>query len=143
MDTAFSLGVAVDIAVRAHGDQVRTLAGDRVEPYLSHPLRVMAAVHDERARAVAVLHDVLEDTEWEASDLRAAGVPAMVVEAVLALTRHDGESYESFIERILTFGEPAVSVKRADITDNIARLHGPWESRRAHYLQALGRLEDG
>ena len=104
MDTAFSLAVAVDIAVRAPGDQVRTLAGDGVEPYVSHPLRAMAAVHDDHARAVAVFHDVLEDTEWKASDLRAAGVPAMIVEAVLALTRHDGESYESFIERVLSFG---------------------------------------
>lgn len=36
MDTVFSLGVAVDIAVRAHGGQVRTLAGDGVEPYVAH-----------------------------------------------------------------------------------------------------------
>ena len=46
----FTLGAAVDLAVAAHAGQVRSLTGGRSEPYVSHPMRVMAGVHDELGR---------------------------------------------------------------------------------------------
>lgn len=140
----FTLGAAVDLAVAAHSGQERTLTGGRTEPYVSHPMRVMAGLHDELGRTVAVLHDVIEDTAFSANALRAANVPAKVIEVVLVLTRRAGEPYEGFIDRIIEYGEPATSVKRADIADNLASLHGPWEHLRPQYRAAFKRLrEDG
>ena len=57
------------------------------EPYILHPLRVMLGVSGVRVRAVAVLHDVLEDTAVTAEELREANLSSEVVDAVTALTR--------------------------------------------------------
>ncbi len=136
----FTLGAAVDLAVAAHARQVRSLTGGRTEPYVSHPMRVMAGLHDELGRTVAILHDVIDDTALSADAFRADSVPPEVIEAVLVLTRRCGEPYEGFIDRIIEYGEPAISVKRADIADNLADLHGHWEHLRPQYHVALKRL---
>ena len=58
MDQYF-LEVAILIAVKAHMGQVDK-AG---KSYILHPLRVMQNVESIDAKIVAVLHDVLEDTD--------------------------------------------------------------------------------
>src|SRR6187402_2103897 len=71
-------------ARQAHAGQVEALTGD---DYIHHVERVVALVGDDEAKAVAWLHDVLEDTKVSADDLLAAGVSETVVEAVRALTK--------------------------------------------------------
>jgi (p)ppGpp synthase/HD superfamily hydrolase len=70
-------------------------------------------------QATAVLHDVLEDTTVTADELRAAKLPAEVVEATIVLTRHPAETYEQYIERVAA-NEIAREVKLADLSDNLA-----------------------
>src|SRR3712207_5225583 len=105
---------AVAIAARAHGGQ-KDKAG---APYLLHPLRLMLRMDTEAAMMAAVLHDVVEDTEWTLERLREAGFPEEVLEAVDCLTRRGGESYEQFVERVRT-NPVARQVKIADLEDNM------------------------
>lgn len=105
---------AIEIAVAAHRGQVDK-AG---QPYILHPLRLMAQLRDEPAQIAAVLHDVVEDSEWTLDDLRARGFPTEVVTAIDCLTRREGELYEAFIERAAVH-PLARRVKLADIDDNL------------------------
>lgn len=60
---------AINIAVNAHRGQ-RDKGG---QPYILHPLRVMLAAQNDDERIVAVLHDVVEDSDLTLDDLRARG----------------------------------------------------------------------
>jgi len=60
---------AIQIATGAHTSQVDK-AG---EPYILHPLRVMLNVSSPDERLVAVLHDVIEDSEITSKDLLSEG----------------------------------------------------------------------
>ena len=94
---------------------------------------------------VAALHDVLEDSELTAEDLRAAGLSEVELEAVLHLTKREGEPYEEYIERVATAdgeaGELARKVKLADLQNNLSRLTPEFEHMRERYEKALARLE--
>ena len=105
---------AVAIAAQAHRGQ-KDKAG---APYLLHPLRLMMRMETEAAMMAAVLHDVVEDTEWTLERLREAGFSAEVLEAVDCLTRRGGESYEEFVERVRA-NPTARRVKIADLEDNM------------------------
>jgi hypothetical protein len=135
---------ALAIAADVHRGQV-----DRIgEPYLGHPLRVAARVAGDGAEALAValLHDVIEDSELTAADLRQQGMPAAVVAAVDALTRRTDEPYDDAIARASRL-PLARLVKRADIADNLdpsrtRRLDAVVRERlRARYERALRELD--
>jgi (p)ppGpp synthase/HD superfamily hydrolase len=108
------VSVAVEIATRAHAHQL-----DKADkPYIAHPLRVMGRFERPQERMVAVLHDVVEDTQVTLADLRAAGMPESVVRAVDALTRRTDESAADYYERVKA--DPlALRVKLADMLDNL------------------------
>jgi (p)ppGpp synthase/HD superfamily hydrolase len=105
---------AVSIAARAHRGQ-KDKAG---APYLLHPLRMMLRMDTEAAMMAAVLHDVVEDTEWTLERLREAGFSDEVLEAVDCLTHREGESYQQFVERVRT-NPIARQIKIADLEDNM------------------------
>ena len=86
--------------------------------YVLHPLRLMLQMETEEEMAVALLHDVIEDSEVTAEDLLRNGIPSTVVKAVQCLTKQDEEDYEAFIDRILE-NKLAKKIKKADIEDNI------------------------
>jgi (p)ppGpp synthase/HD superfamily hydrolase len=67
---------------------------------------------------VAVLHDVVEDSDWSLAKLAAEGFSADIVTALDCLTRRPEESYEAFIDRVLT-NPLATQVKRYDLEDNM------------------------
>lgn len=67
-------------------------------------------------QAVALLHDVLEDTGCREDDLRRE-FPGHVVDAVVALTHRAGEPLEDYYRRVRA--DPlALEVKLADIASN-------------------------
>ncbi len=68
--------------------------------------------------AVAILHDVIEDSDYTVEDLLNLDVPSEVANAVESLTKVKGENYEAFIERVLE-NKLATKIKIADIEDNI------------------------
>ena len=117
VDPAEELELAIALAVRAHHGQ--RYPSPQAEPYILHPLRVMLRVSGVRARAVAVLHDVLEDTAVTAEELREANLSSEVVDAVTALTRRSGQTYEQYIEQVAG-NAIARPVKLADLADNLA-----------------------
>lgn len=121
MDHGVMLETCIALAVEAHRGQ-RDKAG---QPYILHPLRVMAAVRARHGsitqQAAAVLHDVVEDSQWTLSALREAGVPEDVLVLVDALTHPKGEPDDVYLERVT--GIPgAALVKESDVLDNIGRL---------------------
>ena len=104
---------AIELAKQHHEGQTDK-AG---KPYIEHPLRVMNQVESEEEKIVAVLHDIVEDTDISLNDLRNEGFSEEVVSAVECLTKQDGENYDSYIERI-SFNKLAVKIKLADLEDN-------------------------
>ena len=105
---------AIALAVQAHRGQ-KDRAG---APYILHPLRMMFRVETDAEKMAAVLHDVVEDTDWTLDDLRAEGFPEEVVAAVDHLTRREEESYEEFVVRAAAH-PVARRVKIADLEDNM------------------------
>ena len=87
-------------------------------PYIEHPKAVAARVEGDEAKAVAWLHDVLEDTTYTADDLRAAGISEDVIEGVEAMTRRPGEAYLDFVRRAKE-NPLARQVKLADVLHNM------------------------
>lgn len=110
-----TLARALEIATEAHAGQLDK-AG---QPYLGHPLRVRDRVHGMSARVVAILHDVVEDSDWTLDDLAAEGFAAHVVAAVDALTKRPGEPLEDSMARVVG-DDLARAVKCADLADNAA-----------------------
>lgn len=109
------LATAIDLAVEAHRGQVDKLGVD----YIQHPLAVMVLVGSERQKIVAVLHDVVEDTDVTLEDIRAAGFDPATVDCVDAITKRRNEPLEESMGRIMA--EPtgdARQVKLADISHN-------------------------
>ena len=86
--------------------------------YIQHPLRLMEAVNSTNEKIVAVLHDIVEDTDVSFEDLRDEGFSKTIIEALRCITKLDGENYEDFIERI-SHNRLAITVKLADLEDNM------------------------
>ena len=105
---------ALQIAVRAHKGQKDKAGHD----YILHPIRVSERCDDPRAKIVALLHDTIEDTDVTADYLREEGFTEEIVEAVLAVTRSEGEEYDDYVRRAAQ-NELGRMVKRADLEDNM------------------------
>lgn len=105
---------AILIAAQAHLGQ-RDKAG---APYILHPLRMMMRMESEAAMIAAVLHDVVEDSDWTLERLRGEGFSEEVLQAVDCLTNRDGETYDEFIARVRA-SAIARQVKIADLEDNM------------------------
>ena len=109
---------AMKVAYEAHHGQT-----DRSGvPYIFHPIHVAEQMEDEISTCVALLHDVVEDTEITFEDL-SGEFPGEVVEALRFLTRDKRVNYFEYI-RILRRNPIARKVKEADIRHNsdISRL---------------------
>ncbi len=137
----FDLDTALKIAVKVHFGQK-----DRYgKPYILHVLRVMSRVNTDEERLVAVLHDVIEDSSMTEQDIRKAGFSERVIDAVVALSRREGEHWNSYIERVKR-NPLAVRVKLADLLDNmelsrIDKISDDSLQRLDRYLQAYHALK--
>jgi (p)ppGpp synthase/HD superfamily hydrolase len=117
-----ALDKALEFAVAKHSSQLNKYSG---EPYILHVYRVYKGVRDagfsEVFQKVALLHDVLEDTDATFTDLlKEFGVE--VAHAVDALSKRNGESNEQYYYRVRA-NEIAAVVKFYDIKDNFRRNH--------------------
>jgi (p)ppGpp synthase/HD superfamily hydrolase len=130
---------AIAIAAEAHAGQTDKAGA----PYILHPLRVMMAV-SAAAKECAVLHDVVEDCPaWPMERLAAEGFHPIMLSALDAVTKRDGEDYESYLARVET-NAIAREVKLADLRDNMDASRGAphSEKREAKYRLALAVLTD-
>ena len=105
---------AEKLAREAHKGQKDKVGGE----YIEHPLRVSARCTDKKAKIAALLHDTIEDTYVTADYLKELGFSDEIVEAVLALSRKDNETYAQFIIRA-SKNKIANEVKIADLEDNM------------------------
>lgn len=87
------------------------------QPYILHCMRVALAQPDDASRQVAVLHDLVEDTDVTLEDLARRGFHPDVIAGIDALTHRSDESYQAYVLR-LAQSSLARQVKLADLSDN-------------------------
>ena len=132
---------AMRIAYRAHHGQVDKSG----IPYIFHPCHLAEQMPDEYTTCVALLHDVVEDTDVTLEEL-ATTFPPAVVEAVALMTHRPGTEYLDYVRKIAT-NPIAKTVKLADLHHNSdeTRMEAPDDAalqrRREKYRGALKILE--
>ena len=105
---------ATQIAIKAHKGQVDKGGHD----YIYHPLRVEAKCNSFEEKIVALLHDTVEDGGIAAEYLLMRGFPQNIVNAILAVSRREGEDYFDFIQRCKA-NPIGRAVKIHDLEDNM------------------------
>lgn len=106
---------AIEIAQEAHKG-VKDKGG---HDYINHPIRVMHAMSNDQEKIVAILHDVVEDSDWTFDRLKEEGFEDSVIESLRCVTKYsEEEDYQEFIKRAAT-NKIATKVKMADIEDNL------------------------
>ena len=130
------------IAEKAHQGQ----ADKGGQPYILHPLRVAEKCEQTEEKIAALLHDVLEDSEYTLEDLKKEGFSDEILKALVCLTHREGEGYMEYIERVCE-NPLAARVKYADLQDNmdISRIPNPAEKdyiRLEKYKIARARIEE-
>ena len=87
-------------------------------PYVFHPLHLAEQMSTEYEVCTALLHDVLEDTEYSREDLARAGFPEQVLDAVDLLTHERSVPYMTYVLNIRK-NELARRIKLADLAHNM------------------------
>lgn len=105
--------IALSIATQAHEGQLDKAGIE----YIKHPIYVANQVKSEKEKAVALLHDVLEDSPVSAEELLIAGLPEEVVTAVKVLTKKPMQDYQAYLETVKKNSLARV-VKLADLKHN-------------------------
>ena len=115
-------------------------------PYVFHPFHLAEQMEDEESVTVALLHDVVEDSEYTLEDLRGQGFPERVLAAVERMTHPAGMGYMDYVLRLAE--DPlARRVKLADLRHNsdLSRLDRVEErdlQRVEKYRAAIKLLEE-
>ncbi len=119
--------IALSIARKAHEGQLDKAGVD----YIEHPIYVASQVDTEEEKAVALLHDVIEDSPVSAEELLQAGLPETVVTAVQVLTKKKEQDYQTYLETVKK-NPLARVVKLADLEHNsdLSRLSSITEKDR-------------
>lgn len=143
MDNSDLVQIADAIAVEAHRGQTDKLGVD----YIEHPRAVSRRVDAERPDlvAAALLHDVIEDSEFTAADLLDRGIPQSVIDVVHKVTRRDDQSPDDYYVEI-SRDPDATAVKLADLGENtdprrMGQLPSETQAKlRAKYTKAFRAL---
>ena len=129
---------AMKLAYTAHHGQVDKSG----IPYIFHPYHLAEQMQDEYTTCVALLHDIVEDTDVTLEQL-ATSFPPEVVEAVALMTHRAGEDYFDYVARIKT-NPIARTVKLADLRHNSdsTRLENADEATLARYQAKYSKAFD-
>lgn len=129
---------AMRLAYAAHKEQV----DKNGIPYILHPLHLAEQMDDEDAVCVALLHDVMEDTDITAEEIRSIGMPDAVMDALALLTHDPSEPYFDYVARIKG-NALARRVKIADLCHNsdLSRLDVVTDRDRARVRKYARALE--
>ena len=114
-------------------------------PYVFHPFHLAEQMEDEDTIIVALLHDVVEDTEVTFADLAEMGFSRQVIGAIQAMTHPEGVPYMEYVARLRN-NPIARRVKLADLRHNsdLSRLDQVDETALARvrkYRAAIELLE--
>ena len=104
---------ALRICFNAHINQVDKTG----MPYVFHPFHLAEQMDDEDSVCVALLHDVVEDTDITFNDLINEGFNENVISALKLLTHIDDTPYMEYVARIKE-NPLARRVKLADLYHN-------------------------
>ena len=69
-------------------------------PYVFHPFHVAEQMEDEDATIVALLHDIVEDTDTTFEDLKEMGFSDTVIDALRLMTHDKNVDYFDYVEKI-------------------------------------------
>ena len=133
---------ALRLCFDAHKDQV-----DKSDlPYVFHPFHVAEQMGDEDTTIVALLHDVVEDTNYTIEDVAAMGFSSQVIEALSLLTHDNAVPYLDYV-RALKSNPIARTVKLADLNHNsdltrLAKVTPKDVKRVEKYKTAIRILEE-
>ena len=78
--------IALKLCFEAHKNQIDKSG----MPYVFHPFHLAEQMTDEKTTVVALLHDVIEDTEYTLNDLKDMGFTDDVISAIALMTHADG-----------------------------------------------------
>lgn len=109
------LDLMLELAITWHDGQL-----DRAgAPFILHPLTVACSLHttDLELMAIAIGHDLIEDTDFTIDELMLLGFSKRVVDAIACLTKTPGESSKHYHRKIKS-NIDAVAVKIADLQHN-------------------------
>ena len=131
---------AYEIAKKVHLGQIDKAGED----YIKHPEKVASFVNSDEEKAVAYLHDVIEDTELTLEDLREYGFSEEVLKAVDVITKKKGQDYQTYLNSVKE-NKLARVVKLADLRHNsdLTRLINITEKdieRKEKYQKAIDFL---
>ena len=115
-------------------------------PYVFHPIHLAEQMQDEETTLVALLHDVVEDSDYSLEALRAMGFGETVLEAIALMTHDEKVPYMDYVAKIKP-NPIARAVKIADLTHNsdLSRLDAVDDKAMARvekYARALRLLEE-
>lgn len=132
---------ALRVSFEAHRDQVDK---DNI-PYVYHPYEVASGLNTEEEVCVALLHDVVEDTDITFQQLSEMGFTSSMIDALRLLTHEEKVPYMDYVEK-LSHNPVARRVKMADLTHNMNRdrrenITEQDEKRWAKYKKAFEYLQ--
>ena len=105
--------VALKLCFEAHKDQIDKSG----MPYVFHPFHLAEQMQDEETTIVALLHDLIEDTDYTIEDLREMGFGERVLAAIALMTHAPEVPYMDYVAQIKT-NSIARAVKLADLRHN-------------------------
>ncbi len=108
---------AFDRALRLVTDKFQGMTDQDGEPFVWHCWRVAAGVSGDEARQVAIMHDLVEDTDVTVDQLREVGFAEEVVDGVDRITHRAEDSYAEYIVRVKEH-PLARQAKLSDLSDN-------------------------
>jgi (p)ppGpp synthase/HD superfamily hydrolase len=104
---------ALKLCFNAHKDQLDKSG----LPYVFHPFHLADQMNDENTTIVALLHDIVEDTDYTLKDLREMGFNEEVLGAIELMTHGDDVPYMDYVAKIKE-NPIAKKVKLADLRHN-------------------------
>ena len=133
---------AMKLCFDAHKEQVDKSG----LPYVFHPFHLAEQMSNENTTVVALLHDVVEDSNYTFADLQELGFSESVLAALRLLTHDESVPYMDYVAAIKK-NPVARAVKLADLRHNsdLSRMDEVTEktlARREKYLAAIRLLEE-
>lgn len=104
---------ALKLCFEAHRDQLDKSG----MPYVFHPFHLAEQMDTEEKVVVALLHDVIEDTDYTIEDLSEMGFGKEIIDAITLLTHAPDVEYMDYVRNIKK-NPIAKAVKLADLAHN-------------------------
>ena len=133
---------ALKLCFEAHKEQVDKSG----MPYVFHPFHLAEQMQTEETTVVALLHDLVEDTDYTIEDLTSMGFGKNITDAIALMTHADDVAYMDYVREIKN-NPIAKAVKLADLKHNsdLSRLDVVDEKalkRKEKYLKAISLLAE-